>query len=277
MANFEFPRSHIEYWTKRQGSTHPNRHIPISLLLYNISSLRRHFHDLLSYITQSFPTIWALIGLHFNDTANYYLASFFKSSYTIYYQRGSNSFGGVCLPIARELPHRLVSAFSGKENLIVADFFLLNRTYTLALVYSPPSEIVPIEILSQLYAYNQNLILIGDMNARHSSWHDVTDHFKGQTLAMWLDDKTNLQIFTCPQPTSVRSDPIIDLIIAPSHLSNELANVDLTFSVTDHLPVHWVSLVVVSESVHSNTRETNRLESSQVYSSDQTSLLLFSR
>ena len=167
------------------------------------------------------------------------LLLFFKSRYTIYYQRGSNPFGGVCLVIARELSHRLVSAFSGKENLIVADFFLLDRTYTLAVVYSPPSETVPIEILNQLYAYNQNLILIGDMNARHSSWHDVTDNFKGQKLAMWLDDKTNLQIFNCPQPTSVRSDAIIDIIIPPSHFSNEQANVEPTFSVTDHFPVHW--------------------------------------
>ena len=229
----------IDQWTNKQEPKHQSYSNGISLLLYNISSLRKHFHDLLSYITETFPTIWALTGLHFNDTVNYYLASFFKSRYTIYYQHGSNQCGGVCLAIARELPHRLVSQFSGSTNLIVADIFNLDRTYTLAIVYSPPSESLPILVLDHLYAYNRSLILIGDLNARHSSWHDTATNPKGQRLANWIDDKENLQVFNSCQPTSARSDAIIDLIIAPSHISNELAHVDQKMCLTDHYPVHW--------------------------------------
>ena len=99
-----------------------------------------HLEDLIGYISTSYPNIWALIGLHFNDDANYQVASYFKSRYTIHYQHGSNDFGGVCLAIAREVPHRITSEFKDISNLIAADVFNLKKKYTVAVVYSPPSD-----------------------------------------------------------------------------------------------------------------------------------------
>ena len=116
--------------TREWSIKHENRSIEqngFSLLLYNISSLRMHLEDLIGYISASYPDIWALTGLHFNDDVNYQLASHFKSRYTIYYQQGSNSFGGVCLAIAREVPHRIVSEFHDVNNLIAADVFNSNK------------------------------------------------------------------------------------------------------------------------------------------------------
>jgi hypothetical protein len=97
-------------WSIRQDARPPAR-TDFSLLLYNISSLRMHFEDLIEYISEFYPDIWALTGLHSNNDVNYRLASYFKSRYTIYYQEGSNSFGGVCLAIAREVPHRVAPHF----------------------------------------------------------------------------------------------------------------------------------------------------------------------
>ena len=109
---------------------HENRSIErncFSLLLYNISSLRIHLEDLMEHISASYPNIWALTRLHFNDDVNYQLASYFKSRYTIYYQHGSNPFGGVCLTIAREVPHRIASEFNNINNLIAGDVFNSNK------------------------------------------------------------------------------------------------------------------------------------------------------
>ena len=86
-----------------------------------------HLEDIIDYISASYPTIWALTGLHFNDDANYQLASYFKSRYTIYYQHGANSFGGVCLAIGREVPHRIASEFNDINNRIAADVFNSNK------------------------------------------------------------------------------------------------------------------------------------------------------
>ena len=175
----ETARSIIHEWntattlsalTREWSIKHENRSIErngFSLLLYNISSLQMHLEDLIEHISASYPNIWALTGLHFNNDANYQLASYFKSRYTIDYQHGSNSFGGVYLAIAREVPHRITSEFNHINNLIATDVFNSNKKYTVAVVYSPPSEEVPINIFNRLHQYNRNLILIGDLNARH--------------------------------------------------------------------------------------------------------------
>jgi endonuclease/exonuclease/phosphatase family metal-dependent hydrolase len=107
-----------------------------------------------------------------------------------------------------------------------------------AVVYSPPSEEVPIVILNRLYRHNRNLILIGDLNARHSHWHELTNNSSGRRLAEWIDEKQNLRVFNTSQPTSTRSQAVIDLIIAPYRISSELAEIDQKIRVTDHYPVH---------------------------------------
>ena len=140
--------------TREWSTRHENRTTErnsFSLLLYNISSLRMPLEDLTEHISASYPNIWALTGLHFNDDVNYQLASYFKSRYTIYYQNGSDGFGGVCLAITREVPHRIAFEFNDINNLIAAHVFNLNKKYTVAVVYSPPSEGVPINVLNRLY------------------------------------------------------------------------------------------------------------------------------
>ena len=125
--------------------------------LANLLSWRgKLFATLWAMYTSSFPKIRALTVLHFNDDANYQLASYFKSRHTIYYQQGSNSFGGVCLANVRELSHR-----------IAADVFNSNKKCTVAVAYSQPSEKVLIVILNRLHRHNRSLILIVDLNARH--------------------------------------------------------------------------------------------------------------
>ena len=225
-------------WSIRRDTQPPAR-TDFSLLLYNISSLRMHFEDLIEYITEFYPNIWALTGLHSNDNVNYRLTSYFKSRYTIYYQQGSNSFGGVCLAIAREVPHRVASGFEAINNLIAVDVFNSNKRYTVAVIYSPPVEEVPVELLDRLHRYNRHLILIGDLNARHPNWHDVTSNSCGRQLAQWIEKYPDLKIFNPSQATSKRSQAVIDLIIAPSRASSDLAVIDQKMRVSDHLPVHW--------------------------------------
>ena len=229
----------VQQWSTRHDILQLNYRISFSLLLYNISSLQAHFEDLIQYICSTYSTVWALTGLHFNEHANYQLASFFKSRYIIYFQRGTNPFGGVCLGITRELPHRLVPKFNETQNLIAIDFFNQNKRITLATIYSPPSEKLPVTMLDCLYQYNRNLILIGDFNARHFQWHDIITNAKGSQLDDWITEKENLRVYNSPQSTSTRSQAILDLIIAPQQLSSELTDADQLMHVTDHYPIHW--------------------------------------
>ena len=67
--------------------------------------------------------------------------------------------GGVCLAIARPVPHQAIPMFSSIKNLIAVDIFNRNRRYTVVIQYLPPSEPLPTHILDQLHIYNPNLML----------------------------------------------------------------------------------------------------------------------
>ena len=233
-----------------------------------------HLEDLIGFISAFYPDIWAFTGLHFNDDVDYQLGSYFKSRYTIYYQHGSNSFGGVCLAVAREVPRRIASKFHDINKLIVINAFDSNKKYAMAVVYSPPSEEVPIDILNRLHRHNWNLILISDLNARHFNWHDVTSNSCGRRLAEWIDEKRNLRVFNTTQPTSTRSRAIIDLIVAPYQVSTESTVIDQKLCVTDHYPVHWQISPLQSEQNQSRS-EQNRLVCTEIYFRSQAELFFY--
>ena len=145
----------------------------------------------------------------------------------------------MCLAIAREVPHRIASEFNDINDIIAADVYNLDKKYIVAVIYSPPVEEVPVDLLDRLHRYNRHLILIGDLNARHPDWHDVTSNSCGRQLAQWIEKYPDLKIFNPSQATSKRSQAVIDLIIAPSRASSALAVIDQKMSVSDHFPVHW--------------------------------------
>ena len=108
-----------------------------------------------------------------------------------------------------------------------------------------------------MHRYNRNLILVGDLNARHPSWHDLTSNSSGRRLAEWIDEKQNLRVFNTSQPTSTRSRAIIDLIVAPYRVSTESAVIDENMRVTDHYPVHWQ---ISSFSQNRTAQEVKRID-----------------
>ena len=58
-------------------------------------------------------------------------------------------------------------------------------------------------------------------------------------LAHWIEKYPDLKIFNPSQATFMRSQAVIDLIIAPSCASSALAVIDQKMRVSDHYPVHW--------------------------------------
>ena len=90
-----------------------------SLLLYNISSLRNAFRR--SYRLH-FYLLSGHLGTHWTSLQRWrQLSTCFSLQVSIHHllsNKVSNSFGGVCLAIAREFPHRSVSQFQDINNLI---------------------------------------------------------------------------------------------------------------------------------------------------------------
>ena len=69
--------------------------------------------------------------------------------------------------------------------------------------------------------------------------HDVTTNSKGSQLNEWICAKENLQVYNSSQPTSLRSQAIVDLVTGLLQLSSEPTETDRMMQVTDHYPVCW--------------------------------------
>ncbi len=89
-----------------------------------------------------------------------------------------------------------------------------------------------------MYKQNPNLILVGDLNARHPRWHDVTLNNDGCRLNEWINLTKNLKVYNVPQLTSTRSQAVIDLAIVPFQSSMETTDIDQTMQVVDHYRTH---------------------------------------
>ncbi|CAF0858251.1 unnamed protein product [Adineta steineri] len=134
-------------------------------------------------------------------------------SYNIYTKEGTNSHGGVVLAVDKKLKCHLIDM--NEPNIIAVQTLINNKEYVIASIYSPPAERLPIKAMTTLLNQSKNIILIGDLNAKHQDWgcpgYQVNP--KGRVLAEWLINH-NLNVLNAGLKTSLRSDTTIDLLIS---------------------------------------------------------------
>ncbi|CAF4625871.1 unnamed protein product, partial [Rotaria socialis] len=78
---------------------------------------------------------------------------------------------------------------------------------------SPPTDQLPLTSMSTLLKHSKNIIIVGDLNAKHPGWGCPQVNNKGRDLANWLNGH-KLNVINAGIKTSLRSDTTIDLIIS---------------------------------------------------------------
>ncbi|CAF3265582.1 unnamed protein product [Rotaria sp. Silwood2] len=215
----------------------------LSFLLLNISSLKLYLYDLFELLNSIHVSIIVLNGTrHDNDTLKNF--SMHLNNYHVFYQEGTNAFGGVLIATHRSIPAQRVLKFQNNSNLIVLDIGSSSNKFQLVTCYSPPNEPLPVSLLSDIMCRNPNTILLGDLNAKHNSWSKTPLNQKGRILFEWLNDN-DLQVVNKFVPTSTRSNAAIDLILAPMSMLSGSCTV-LPSIGSDHYPVIWSSTLTVT-------------------------------
>ena len=100
-----------------------------------------------------------------------------------------------------------------EPNVIAARIMLKGYQSVIASVYSPPTERIPLEIMKTLHNISENIIIAGDLNAKHAYWGCPQPNSKGHTVANWLES-IDLNVLNADIKTSLRSSTTIDLIIS---------------------------------------------------------------
>ena len=90
--------------------------------------------------------------------------------------------------------------------------------------------------MSSLNKISKNVIIVGDLNAKHPNWGCTSMNHKGRLLAEWLDDDDKYEIQNHGMKTSLRSDTTIDLILTTPTISLSHC-ATLPYTGSDHLPI----------------------------------------
>jgi hypothetical protein len=98
------------------------------------------------------------------------------------------------------------------NNIVAVTIINNHKTYTIASVYSPSTEPLPIATLSLLRSTSNNIFIVDDFNSKHVNWGCSQANKKGYELGKWLD-ANDLTVHNAGMKTSLRSDTTIDLII----------------------------------------------------------------
>ncbi|CAF4702751.1 unnamed protein product [Rotaria sp. Silwood2] len=92
--------------------------------------------------------------------------------------------------------------------------------------------------MSSLRKNFKNIIIVGDLNAKHTSWGCTTINHKGRILAEWLDNISIYEIQNQGMETSLPSDTTIDLVLITSTLSLSQCQT-LPYTGSDQLPIFF--------------------------------------
>jgi hypothetical protein len=231
-------------WEERRQQTSDMLNVKneLSFLLLNICSLKLYLYDLLQLLNSLHVSVIVLNGTrHDDDSLKYF--SMHLTNFQVFYQEGTNAFGGVLIATHRSIPTQRVIKYQNELNMIVLDIGNSSNKCQLVTCYSPPNERLPLNVFNDIVRRNSNTILLGDFNAKHSSWSNTADNQKGRVLFEWLNENY-LQVINKFTPTSTRSKAVIDLILAPSSIYSDSFSVLPTIG-SDHYPIVWSSAQAV--------------------------------
>lgn len=223
-------KSLINYWAEKyKPPLAPSK--CFSVLQYNIQYFYSNQCDLVDMVSEYSPTIISLNEL--GTTIPPKIIQNILFSYNIFYQIGTNAHGGVVLAIDKKL--KAVPLNIVNPNVVAALVYVKDDPVVIASVYSPPTESLPITAMSSLMQFSKNVIIAGDLNAKHADWGCPQINTKGRQLSEWLL-ANELGILNAGTRTSLRSNTTIDLIIA-SYPPDTTRSTTLPYTGSDHLPV----------------------------------------
>lgn len=176
-------------------------------------------------------------------------------NYNIYRNdRSSNSGGGTAI-LTRDVikSERLMNPQNCNIESTAIKAFLANNKFIILIAAYMPNQTLKYDDLKNLMEHfgNNNIVLAGDLNAKHTSWQNNINNPNGTVLCNWAHDNiTNFRVAFPNESTCVRENTTpstIDGFIIScniNHLCSDRIQTNDFFS--DHRAV-WLQLILESE------------------------------
>ena len=234
----------------------PNSNLKIAQL--NIHSINNKISELKHYLMEQQIDIMALNETWLNTKSKLNINGFD----VVRKDRNRRAGGGVCLLIESSLTYTQVKVPSANlDNLEYVAIKLCNiinskHDLIIATYYNPPQDVVSPQLVRELFALGEYVLLIGDLNAHHELWNSAQNNASGRIIEEILDGN-NCSLLNVDQATfqplhTPDYQAILDLAISSDHLISQVKSVTVTDDLrSDHL-------TTVIEIRHGNKTIENR-------------------
>jgi hypothetical protein len=227
---------------KKERPLRNNANSNLLILLFNVEYLNIYTTDVDILLTTYNPHICILTGV---ESAAKRLPTF--PGYTGIGQVGTNAFGGVAILYQNSLKCKIVD----KElNFLLMEVETLSDSVLIGAIYVPPGSLPPFHIFSK--CKNKPFYIIGDFNAKHTTWGCDKNNTSGIHIFEWLEATGN-ELIIPNSATSKRSNSIIDFGIA--HDAVGWNTEVLEEGTSDHWPILCQSQLTIEDTLL--FRETN--------------------
>lgn len=152
---------------------------PLSLLHYNIRHYYSNQADLVEMVATNNPTIISLNKLGTMVPEKTIKQLLF--SHHVFTNDGTNSHGGVVIAIDKKI--KCLPIEVKEPNIIAVEIEIESRQFVVTSFYSPPTEQLSLTTMTDLVKRSKNVIIVGDMNAKHHDWGCPQVNTKGRALS----------------------------------------------------------------------------------------------
>lgn len=112
-----------------------------------------------------------------------------------------NPGGGTAILVHRRVVHRLIQVNTNVLESTGIAVHAGGAELCLFAAYSPPRAAVPPAELDALLGSGRTVIIGGDLNAKHASWHSRNSNTKGQRLRSYIDQRDDTVVAAPLEPT----------------------------------------------------------------------------
>lgn len=208
------------------------------ILFWNAQGIRNKKAELLHYLNKNKIPIALITETHLTDREKFNNRNY--STYRL--DRNNRQGGGVAILVHKTVKHNLVDLpITNRTECVAIGLKIGRHTVTLICTYNPPGDI-DINDIENLIGTNNNIILAGDLNAKHTDWGCRTSNRAGNKLrGFFYDSNRSFQILAPDKPTHYPNNihfrpDILDIAL--------MKNINIPCDITvennlqsDHLPV----------------------------------------
>ena len=108
--------------------------------------------------------------------------------YPAYYKNGIRGHGGVCILVKNNFIHSQVQ-FQADLQAVAVCITINNKTYTVALVYVPPSErLNELAFDRMVNSFSSRYLVLGDFNGHSHLWGANQENKRGKVVEKLIDN-----------------------------------------------------------------------------------------